>query len=360
MRIPLAVLLLALAPACRAPFGKIDRENALAHLDQAEADLRAGNARRSLEHLAAIHDVTGLEPDQRQREQALVDEAARRRFEELADGDPDELEDLFSSELPDRVRARAGVLAAQRMLERDERISAYRMVKKLDEALPGHPERVLAGDVVARAGLSLIHDDRRYNLLFHYRPRGVQALEYLVVNYPLDPHCPEAYFALSETYESTGDLEQAIERTSDLLLYHPESVYAIGASARLPYLRLRRLQRDDYDRGELLRADAEIASWLQKNPRHELVPWVTDLQRECRQRLVRNDLYLARFYSRTGTPAGQRLHAERARGLALEAGFAEEAEQAERLLADLGDRAPSPSAAKPMEPPSSPPAEDRP
>lgn len=357
MRILLAVLLLALTPGCRAPFGKIDRENAAAHLAQAETDVREGHYQRALEHLAAIHDVPGLDPDQRAREQALVDEAASRRFAELAGGDPDELEDLFSSELPDRVRARAGVLAAQRMLERDKRISAYRMVKKLDEALPGHPERVAAGDIVARAGLSLIHDDRRYNLLFHYRPRGVQALEYLVVNYPLDPHCPEAYFALSEDYERSGDLEQAIERTSDLLLYHPESVYATGASARLPYLRLRRLQRDDYDRGELLRAETEIASWLEKNPGHELFPWVADLQRECRQRIVRNDLYLARYYARTGVPVGQRLHAERARGLALEAGFAEETREAERLLADL-PAAPAGQKSEPMEPPSPPPEEE--
>jgi hypothetical protein len=331
-----ALALLALALGCRAtPFGTIQREDARAHLDQAEADVAAGAFARALERLAAVHDVRNLDPDLRAREQALVDAAARGRFGELEGADADELEELFESELPERVRARAGILAAERLLAAERRISAFRLVKKVDLALPGHAERVLAGDVLARAGLSLVRDRRRYNLLFHYRPRGVQALEYLVLNYPLDAHCPEAYFELSRVYEERGELDQAVERTEDLLLYHPESAYAAAASARLPYLRLLRLKRDDYDRGELLRAEAELEAWLAHHPGHELESWARELLRESERRLVLNDLSLARYYAKLRAPAGVRLHAERARGLALEAGFAAEAAAAEAVLTRL-------------------------
>lgn len=355
MRIPALLWLSAglLTGACRSqPYGEIDSSNAGPHLDQAEADVAAGAYEEALEHLAAVRAVNGLDPDLREREQRLIDTAARGRFAELAEAPGDEaeeeLEELFKSELPERVRAQAGILCAARMLGEERRISAFRMVKKVDAALPGHAERVLAGDVLARAGLALIRDPRRYNLLFHYRPRGVQTLEYLVVHYPLEPRCPEAYFTLSEVYEARGDLDQAIERSEELMLYHPESPYAAAASARLPYLRLCRLQRDDYDRGELLRARTELAAWLEHNPGHELEDWVRELQHECQARLVRSDLYLARYYEKTETPAGIRLHAARARALALEAGLVPEAEAAAALLAEL----PAVSAADAQTPPS--------
>lgn len=347
----LGLTLAAALSGCRSqPFGEIDRANSGEQLDLAEADVRAGAYARALERLAEVHELSGLEPDLRAREQRLIDEAARGQFAELVDASADELLELYDSELPDSVRARAGVLAAERMLAEDRRITAFRQVKKVDDALPGHPERALAGDVLARAGLALIQDDRRYNLLFRYRSRGIQALEYLLVHYPLEPRCPEAYFALSEVYEREGDFDQAIDRSEELLLYHPDSPYAPAASARLPYLRLCRLGRDDYDRGELLRARGELAAWLERYPGHELAGWVGDLVRECQGRLVRSDLYLAGYYERVQAPAGQRLHAGRARALALEAGLEEEAAAAERLLAAFEEDLTGPEAAPPDRP----------
>jgi hypothetical protein len=346
------LLVLALAGCRSHPFGEIEREQGGAQLDQAEADLGAGDHARALQRLEAVHQVSGLDPDLRVREERLIDEAARARFAELAEGPIEELEELFHSELPERVRARAGILAAERMLAEDRRISAVRQIKKVDQELSGHAERVLAGDVLARAGLSLIEDDGRYNLLFHYRPRGVQALEYLVLHYPLEPRCAQAYFELSEVYEHDGDFDEAIDRSQDLLLYHPESLYAPAASARLPYLRLCRLGRDDYDRNELLRARAELATWLERYPAHELAGWVRDLVRECQTRLVRSDLYLAGYYERTRAPVGQRIHAERARALALEVGLEDEGEAAQRLLAPVA-RVPVPGAGVEQEPPPS-------
>jgi len=335
MKLAAAPLLLALLlGACRSPFGTIERANANEHLDLAERDLAAGDALRALERLEEIHALENLDPDLRRREERLVDAAAAAHFEVLATGaDPAEAyEDLFRSELPARVRARAGVLAAEQLLREKSRIRAYRMIKKVDEALPTHPERVAAGDVVARAGLDLIRDERRYNLLFHYVPRGRQALEYLVLNYPLDPHTPEAYYELSRSYEEARELDLAVERTEDLLLYHPDCAYATAAAARLPYLRLLRLGRDDYDRSELLLAEGELAQWLTRHPEHELAGWASELRSEARLRLVRSDLSLARFYEKTAAPAGIRLHAERARALALEQGFERERLAAEALL----------------------------
>jgi tetratricopeptide (TPR) repeat protein len=324
-------LALTLLGSCQS----LSHEEVGPNLDRAEAAVQAGSYQVALVLLERVHAVDALEPEARSRSERLIDQAARGRFAELADADPEVLEDLYKSELPERVRAEAGVFAAERYLAQGSRILAYRQIKVVDQELPDHSQRVRAGAVVAQAGLSLIRDEDRYLLLFHYRPRGVQALEYLVVHYPLESHGAEALYALSEAYEEDGDLDQAIQRSEELLLYHPESSYAAAANARLPYLRLCRLGRDDYDRGEILRAEAELGAWLTRYPGHELGPWVQEVLAECRRRLVRSDLGLARFYQRTRSPEGQRLHAERARALALEANLTGEAQQAERLLEGL-------------------------
>ncbi len=329
----LALAGLAGLAGCRSgSSGDVDSASAGEQLGLAQEDIEAGILQRALERLIAVREVDGLDPDVRARQEELLEEATRRRFAELEGSDSSALEELYEESLPERLRARAGILAAERMLSEGRRVSAFKMIKKVDQALPSHPERVLAGDVLARAGLSLIRDDGRYYLLFRYRSRGIQALEYLVVNYPLDPHCPESYYALSETYEKTDDLDLAIERSEDLFLYHPLNPFAIAAGVRLPYLRMKRLQRNDYDRSELLRAHQELAAWLERNPDHELADWGRELERECRTRLVESDLILARYYRRIRTPEGVRVHAERALSTAREAGFESQAAEAQELL----------------------------
>jgi len=345
-RLALAVVL-ALGAACRSsPYGEIERADAEHHLQLAEQEIAEGKLDQALERLAAVHEVSGLDPDTRTREERLIEEASRRRFAELADAPASELEALFESELPADVRARAGLLAAQRLADEDHRVKAFRMVKKVDQEIPSHPERVLAGDILARVGLSLIRDPGHYGFFLSYRTRGVQTLEYLVVQYPLEPRCPEAYAALSEYYESTGDLDAAIEHTENLLLYHPQSPYAVVGAVRLPYLRLSRTRRDDYDRSELTRAQREVDHWLSVHPTHELAPWAHELASECRLRLVRSDLELAHYYERTETPSGVRLHATRALASAEAGGLEAEASEARALLEDV----PAPAPGEPVMP----------
>ncbi len=351
----LAALLCAagLATGCRSLFGggpDFDPQEAGAQLDLAEREMQEGVLQQALERLVAVREVDGLDPDTRARDEELLEQATVRRIEELDSAE--ELQELYDQELPARLRARAGVLAAERMLLEDRRVAAFKMIKEVDQELPSHPERVLAGDVLARAGLSLIRDPRRYYLLFRYRTRGIQALEYLVVHYPLDSRCAEAYYVLSETYERMSELDLALERSEDLVVYHPGSGYAPAAEARVPYLRLLRLERVDFDRGQLLRAHEEIQTWLGRHPGHELEPWVRELAARCQERLVKNDLYLAHYYERIETPYGARLHAERALETAGTAGLESERQDAAELLeafpaTPAAEVAPEPPATEP-------------
>lgn len=332
-----ALALLGLASAGCASTPRANPQNAAGQVERARAEIEAGDLNRALDRLLAVRDVEGLVPEVRTLDDELITRCVDLLLQryESNDHDSGDLVDLYGLELPTRLKARAGILAADRMLAEGSRIKAYRMVKKVDSKLPTHPERALAGDVVARSGLSLIHDHRHYKLLFSYRARGIDALEYLVLQYPSDPHCPEAYAALAQAYEDTGDLDRAIERDEELIYYHPNSPYTVVAEARSPYLRLLRLKRDDFDRGELMRAHQEVERWLRRHAGNELEPWVREIGRTCEARLASSDLILARYYRTWGSDFGTRLHAERALRTADAAQLEEAAAEARAILAKV-------------------------
>lgn len=340
-------LLTVLAVSCGALRGdKITPENAAEELAAAEADHAAGRPQRALDRLVELRGVRGLAPDQRLAVEELSERASREVLDGLLEGSAsaDSLEDLYGENLSPRVRARTGVLAADRMLAEGRPIAAFKMVRKVERDLPSYVDRARAGDVVGRAGLQLIRTPGRYYLLFRYASRGRDALEFLVVQYPFDPRCPEAYVALVDLYSARLDRDRAIERAEDLVIYHPETPEAIRMLARLPGLRLDRLERDDNDRSEMVQARSEIEFWLERyagregRPEDEALARAT--LRECQRRLAQNDLDVARFYRRVSEPQGLRLHAERALVEARAAEAGSEAAQAERLLAEFPEARP--------------------
>lgn len=313
------------------------RENALRHLDLARAELAAGDIDTALDRLLALHAEIGLAPEHRVTTDALLEEAADRTLAEGGGSSPDvdELEDLYSLDLPPRLKARAGVHTARALLEAGRRVPCFKMIKRLEQTLPGHPERALAGDVLGRCGFALVDDPGRYWLLFHYRSRGIEALEFLVLAYPFDHRAAEAYATLARVYEEEDEIDSAIERCEDLVLFHPESPLAVEAAAKLAKLRLHRLERDDFDRGELELARAEAEGWLERHAGHPLEQDVRSTLARADARLAASDLMLARFYARIDDPRGARLHAERAVLEALAGGERELADQAQVFLASL-------------------------
>lgn len=330
---PLVLAALLLAPACAAPWGGAAAGDGppAERLARAEAQLASGSFSEGVGALVGLRREEDLPPDVRERAERSLVRAGLERIEAVR-GDARELKALFGADLPRRVRARAGLLAAEALFEDDRPVAALEWIQRVDRKLPHHPERALAGEVLSRVGLHLIQRPGRYSLLFRYRTKGIKALEYLVLRYPLAPRCDEAYFLLSQTYETVGELDWALERIEDLLVYHPESPLAVAAKARLPYLRLRRLARDDYERRELVTAAAELDDWLARHAGHELAGWVRELRETCARRLAENDLALARYYDRIDSPAGRDLHARRALTTARAAELVAYEQEARALL----------------------------
>ncbi len=336
MRSLVPILFLVLfASGCRSnPIGDIERAEVDAHLVRAEEELARGEIELAIDRLSAVHALAGIRPEQRNVCEARLEAAVETWIEAVpVEADPEPLLELFRKELPANLRARLGVEAADRLLAQDRRVESYRLVRRVEETVFARYERARAGEILARAGLSLAADDGKYGLFFHYRARGVEALEFLVLTYPSNPACPEAYATLANIYEGRGDLDRAIERLEDLIVYHIDSPRAVRAEARLPELRMKRVSRDDYDRGELLLARQELEDWLVRHAGHELEPRVNGTLATCRSRLAQGDLILARYYATVDSAYGMQIHAERALAQARTAGDAELQERARALLA---------------------------
>jgi hypothetical protein len=256
---------------------------------------------------------------------------------------PRDMAELFDLDLPRQVKVTAGIEAARMYLDAGKPKAAFRMIEKVDKAYPPagtHHERVAAGEILARGGLGLIESEKRGFLgFFPAAARGERMLEYLVLNYPLQRRCDQAYFALAKRYERQEHWQLALERHKDLILYHLDSPLAIKSEAKIPRLRLIALRSPEYDRREMLRARIELETWLAnhgdgQHPEQE--EKVRLDYADCLGRLVQNDLTVARFYRRIDEEAGARLHADRALEVARAARNGRTIAKVEKLIDTLG------------------------
>jgi outer membrane protein assembly factor BamD (BamD/ComL family) len=323
--------------------------------------------------LASAEIDRQLEIGANELEQGLVWEAARRSLELIEDSRLDsdqgntatqilidafgrgieqstrsrQLERFRPSRLPRAVRAMQGVGKARLLLAEGEPYSAYDEIRKLEDRFPAHHLTREAADVVYRAGTELYHSTGRYLLFFTDRGRSPQVLEYLVLRHPTHPGCDECYWLLAQYAEDARDFDRAITSLEDLVLFHPSSPHAVEAEARIPMLRLEDHVRVDFDTSLVKRARTETELWLQRHgartgdAAHDaLVERMEALLVDCLTRWSRADLVVARYYDKLGEGFGARMHADRARRLAEQAGLTAEVEEALAIAA----RHPSPVA----------------
>lgn len=347
-RILLLLLWAPLIGACRSTGlprsgevpGELTPSEVPAAIEAAEKALAEGRDALALEWMFVASEVQGLAPAQRERIQDLLERAADRRLRALerTEGGVAELELLAKAQLPRHIAVSAGMKAARLHLAAGEYDEAIDLVRDLDERFPQHHERAAAGEILIEAALALSHDDSGFWIFHAARDAALSALEYATVHLPSDPRGAEAYWRLSEMYEEDGELQLAIERLEDLVLYFPEHPLRATAQARIPHLRLMAVSSPEYDRGALLRARAELETWLERYPGHALRGEVEVDLADCLTRLAVSDLTIARFYTRVHNRFGARLHATRAREEARLAGDEAHLEEADALLAALPEQ----------------------
>jgi hypothetical protein len=314
-------------------------------IERAQAELAAGDAERALQWMTSAARATGLPAEQREQVQRLLEQSAEVRVDQLSasDADPDELADMLDLELPRQIAVTAAIRAARVMFEDDERMDAYRLIKKIDTKFPLHHERVAAGDLLYEIGASLAADTSSVLGLFKKSDDAPEVLEYLILYYPWATHCDQAYATLAAIYEADREWDLAIDRHEKLVLNHPSSTLRVSSQAAVPRLRLAALRSPEYDRSELLLAKREMEDWLRVYSDHELAPTVRLDLADCMRRLSDNDLIVARFYRTVDNAYGARRHAERALEEARVAQDAVRERAAERFVAELPPPGPLPT-----------------
>ena len=311
-------------------------EDAAAVLSAAEQAITRGDHKRALRDLEGLFYLEGLPTSQRTRAAQLFAAAAEEEIKRLAqstDG-AEELADFVNEELPREVAVSAGIASARAYIERGEADEGWKILRRLDERFPLHHERAAAGRLLVECGLALSRDDRSWWIFWSARDEGMACLEYLVLNHPAEPRCDEAYTRLGELYSEDNLRLLAIERYSDLVLYHPLSRLRAGAQARIPMLRLELLDSPEYDRNGLILALTELDDWVIRFPNHPMSDEVLESRLDCLRRLSASDLGIARFYEKIGNTEGRLYHAERARELAQSAGDASLSDAASVLLTE--------------------------
>lgn len=311
-----------------------DRSTAGYHVDQAKAEVAAGELDIALDRLAKLHATPSLDPALRKEAGQLLNDTCVVLIEDLVErGEPNRLDRIFGLELPPRLRVEAGIAAARAYLDDSERVKCFKQVRKVERRFPMHHLRLPAGDLLLEAGLSLAADDSKWFLIFSpAKDRALETLDFMVLNYPFHPGCDQALHALGRLYEDASWAERAITNYEDLIAFHPQSPLAADAEARIPILRLSQMDRADNDRTEILRARDEARDWLARYPQHELSTTMQAVFDEAERRLVENDLVVARFYLRIDEPFGAELHAKRALEEARYAGDAALVETAQGVL----------------------------
>jgi outer membrane protein assembly factor BamD (BamD/ComL family) len=345
MRLFLPLLALLMTLGCRGPqlpaSGEVPKSLSAKEvpmaLERAQQELALGRTAVALEWMMRASEPSGLPTSLRNEVQTLLERAAEAHIEELerSGADPKQLELMTQVQLPRHVAVTAGIAAARRYQEQGKHRKVYEVIRSLDAAFPMHHERAQAGAMLVDSGLALSLDERGFLFFWRARDDAYAALNYVTIEYPSEPRGDLAHARLAEMYEEDRRLALAISAHEDLILNYPGSSLRPYSEARIPHLRLRRIQSPVYDRNALLEAHRELMDWLGRYPEHELrFEVVMDLE-DALRRLAESDLSIAAFYDRVGNAFGTRYHAQRALELAAEAGDGARVARAERMLASL-------------------------
>jgi DNA repair protein RecO (recombination protein O) len=314
-------------------------EQAVARLAEVEAAAPTQAPLDTLRDLADLWNTANLPPETRVRLDERLEATLAAVLPALSSprGDEDTLADLFDLDLPRRLRARIAVARARVLLDQGERKDAWRQIRELDALYSVHEERAAAGAVVAEAGLSMARDPGRYFVIFRYRDAAVEVLDDLLLHYPSEPRCVEAYVELAAILAEQHEFTRAIERLEELVVYFPDTPEAIEGELRIPELRMDQVGSAEKDRGGLTRAHTEVERWMESHAdAMDADPRLALRARAAQTRAVRlvvdSDLAIAAYYRRIDQPTGQRLHAERALSVAESNQESERAARARELL----------------------------
>jgi outer membrane protein assembly factor BamD len=141
---------------------------------------------------------------------------------------------------------------------------------------------------------------------------GRLGLQTLINTYPDSEYLAKAKLAIADSYYKEGGtsgLKQSIVEYKDFITFFPFLDEAAYAQMQIGMAHYRQMEKPDRDHAEMVQAEAELQTFLEKYPNSPLVPQAEQRLREVQEVLAEGNFRVAQFYYIRGgyRAAGARL-----------------------------------------------------
>lgn len=128
---------------------------------------------------------------------------------------------------------------------------------------------------------------------------GRLGLQTLINTYPDSEYLAKAKLGIGDSYYKEGGmagLKQAIVEYKDFITFFPFLDEAAYAQMQIAMGHYRQMEKPDRDHAEVVQAEAEFQTFLEKYPNSPLVPQAEQRLRETQEVLAEGNFRVARFY----------------------------------------------------------------
>jgi outer membrane protein assembly factor BamD len=141
---------------------------------------------------------------------------------------------------------------------------------------------------------------------------GRLGFQTLINTYPDSEYLAKAKLAIADSYYKEGGtagLKQSIVEYKDFITFFPFLDEAAYAQMQVGMAHYRQMEKPDRDHAEMVQAEAELQTFLEKYPNSPLVPQAEQRLREVQEVLAEGNFGVAQFYYIRGAyrAAGARL-----------------------------------------------------
>jgi len=141
---------------------------------------------------------------------------------------------------------------------------------------------------------------------------GRLGFQTLINTYPDSEYLAKAKLAVADSYYKEGGtagLKQSIVEYKDFITFFPFLDEAAYAQMQIGMAHYRQMEKPDRDHAEMVQAEAELQTFLEKYPNSPLVPQAEQRLREVQEVLAEGNFRVAQFYYIRGgyRAAGARL-----------------------------------------------------
>lgn len=218
--------------------------------------------------------------------------------------------DAILKEHPDYTKAEtARYLSAESLYQLGDFEAALAQYRRLVEDFPLTRAHVVVPDRLFTIGAALAANPKPLlgGILFDRRP-AIDALGYLVVQYPSSPRVDEAWLLLGDQHRAEGEFDLAAEAYARLVSRCTESPLREEATYRIATTFAEKARGADYDQQPMVLAWAAAGRYLDEYGGGRFAIEARALRDEMTAGVRESERWIAEFYRGMAQDAGERIH----------------------------------------------------